>query len=211
MSDPKTFGQAVRGARLARGMSMGQLATSVGRSTASVRRWERDEGVPAKGIIDELAAVLDLSDGDLALIWSEPDHFATPAPLTPPPATPAPATPAPATPAPATPAPATPAPATPAPLTPPPVTPLPQSGESQATQAAGSRVVAGVAVAEPEPAGIKGWLAELYDPANPWLGYLRATLTVIVLIILAWILVWALAELFGAVGEIWDGMWAEEV
>jgi transcriptional regulator with XRE-family HTH domain len=181
MSDPKTFGQAVRGARLARGMSMGQLATSVGRSTASVRRWERDEGVPAKGIIDELVAVLDLSDDDLALIWSEPDHFATPAPLTP------------------------------APLAAPPATPLPQSGESQATQAAGSRVVAGVAVAEPEPAGIKGWLAELYDPENPWLGYLRATLTVIVLIILAWILVWALAELFGAVGEIWDGMWAEEV
>ena len=71
--------------------------------------------------------------------------------------------------------------------------------------------MAGVAAAEPEPAGIKGRLAELYDPANPWLGYLRATLTVIVLIILAWILVWALAELFGAVGEIWDGMWAEEV
>ncbi|MGB5531919.1 MAG: helix-turn-helix transcriptional regulator, partial [Acidimicrobiia bacterium] len=92
MSDPKTFGQAVRGARLARGMSMGQLATSVGRSTASVRRWERDEGVPAKGIIDELAAVLDLSDDDLALIWSEPDHLATPAPLTPAPLTPAPVT-----------------------------------------------------------------------------------------------------------------------
>ena len=153
------------------------------------------------GIIDELAEVLDLSDDDLALIWSEPDHLATPAPLTP----------APLTPAPVTPPPVTPPPLTPPPLTPPPVTPLPQSGESQATQAAGSRVVAGVAVAEPEPAGIKGWLAELYDPANPWLGYLRATLTVIVLIILAWILVWALAELFGAVGEIWDGMWAEEV
>ena len=59
MSDPRTFGQAVREARLAKGMSMGQLATSVERSTASVRRWERDEGVPAKSIIDDLVAVLD--------------------------------------------------------------------------------------------------------------------------------------------------------
>jgi hypothetical protein len=33
-------------------------------------------------------------------------------------------------------------------------------------------------------------------------------LTIVVLFVLAWILVWALAELMGAVGEIWDGMWA---
>ena len=71
-------------------------------------------------------------------------------------------------------------------------------------------MTAGVAAAEPAPAGIKGWFAELYDPANPWLGYLRAALTIVVLIVLAWILVWALAGLLGAAGEIWDGMWAEE-
>ena len=57
---------------------------------------------------------------------------------------------------------------------------------------------------------MKAWFAELYNPANPWLGYLRAALTIVVLIVLAWILVWALAGLFGAAGEIWDGMWAEE-
>jgi cell division septation protein DedD len=195
MSDPKTFGQAVREARLAKGMSTGQLASSVERSTASVRRWERDEGVPSKGIIDELAAVLDLSDDDLALIVRAPDHRIAPAPVTPPPATPAPVTPP---------------PATPAPVTPPPAIPAPQPGASQATQAAASRVTGSVAVAEPAPTGIKGWIAELYNPANPWLGYLRAALTVIVLIILAWVLVWALTGLFGAVGEIWDGMWAGE-
>jgi uncharacterized protein involved in cysteine biosynthesis len=82
---------------------------------------------------------------------------------------------------------------------------------SQATQAAGSAVTGGVAITEPGPTGLKGWLAELYNPANPWLGYLRAALTVIVLIILAWMLVWALAELSGAVGEIWDETWAEDV
>ena len=39
---------------------------------------------------------------------------------------------------------------------------------------------------------------------------LSAVLTIVVLFVLAWILVWALAELMGAVGEIWDGMWAAE-
>lgn len=220
MSDPRTFGQAVRQARLAKGMSMGQLATSVERSTASVRRWERDEGVPAKSIIDDLAAVLDLSDDDLALIAGEPVHAATrapgapspanQAPATPAPVIPAPSTPAPSTPAPSTPAPSTPAPSTPAPSTPAPSTPAPGSRSLQATQAAGNRVTGVGPATEPAPTGVKGWFAELYDPSNPWLGYLRAALTVVVLIVLAWVLVWALAELFGAVGEIWDGMWAED-
>ena len=209
MSDPRTFGQAVREARLAKGMSMGQLATSVERSTASVRRWERDEGVPAKGVVNELAAVLDLSEDDVGLIAEEPDR-ADPRPPPQRPATPPPPTPSRATPAPATPAPAPSAPVTARGPTPAPSTPAPPSGASQATQAAGSRVAGVVAVSEPAPTGIRSWLAELYNPANPWLGYLRAALTVVVLIVLAWILVWALAGLFGAVGEIWDGMWAEE-
>ena len=66
------------------------------------------------------------------------------------------------------------------------------------------------AITEPGPTGIRGWFAELYNPANPWLGYLRAALTVVVLIVLAWVLVWALAELSGSVTEIWDEMWAED-
>ena len=204
MSDPRTFGQAVREARLAKGMSRGQLATSVERSTASVRRWERDEGVPAMGVVNELAAVLDLSEDDVGLIAKEPEL------ADPPPPPQRPATPPPPRPSRATPAPATPAPATPRGPTPAPSTPAPPSGASEATQAAGSRVAGVVAVSEPAPTGIRSWLAELYNPANPWLGYLRAALTVVVLIVLAWILVWALAGLFGAVGEIWDGMWAEE-
>jgi transcriptional regulator with XRE-family HTH domain len=209
MSDPKTFGEVVREARLAKGMSMGQLATSVERSTASVRRWERDEGVPSKGIIGELAAVLDLSDDDLALIERSPAHQPAPEPATPEPATPRPATPQPATPEPATPQPVTPQPVTPQPETRRP-TPPPSPGASQATQA-GSAVTGGTTTAEPGPTGIRGWFAELYNPANPWLGYLRAALTVVVLIVLAWVLVWALAELLGAVTEIWDEMWAEDL
>ena len=171
MSDPRTFGQAVREARLAKGLSMGQLAASVERSTASVRRWERDEGVPSKGTIDALAVELGLSDNDLALVGAELVESAEDPP-----------------------------------------TPRRQSvaDSSQATQASGSRVTGFVAVPESARAGVKGWYLSLYDPAQPWLGYLRATLTIVVLFVLAWILVWALAELMGAVGEIWDGMWAAE-
>ena len=171
MSDPRTFGQAVRQARLAKGMSMGQLATSLERSTASVRRWERDEGLPAQGIVDQLANVLGLDEDDLALIETE----AAPPPP-PPPAAQRP--------------------------------PAPES--AQATQAGTGRVTGVIPVTEPEPTGIQGWWKTLYDPANPWLGYLRAALTVIILLILAWLLVWALAGLFDSVGEVWDSMWAEE-
>jgi transcriptional regulator with XRE-family HTH domain len=213
MSDPGTFGEAVREARLAKGMSLGQLATSVERSTASVRRWERDEGVPSKGIVDTLAAVLDLSDDDVALIERSPAHRPAPEPVTPEPVTPQPATPEPEAGRPVGPIAEVQRPMTPSPATPPPstATPPPPPVASQATQAAGSAVTGGVAITEPGPTGLKGWLAELYNPANPWLGYLRAALTVIVLIILAWMLVWALAELSGAVGEIWDETWAEDV
>ena len=50
------MGRTIREARLARGRSLSQLAAAVGRSSSSVRRWERDEVPPAIGIIDELAA-----------------------------------------------------------------------------------------------------------------------------------------------------------
>jgi len=152
---------------------MGQLATSVERSTASVRRWERDEGVPAQGVVDRLATVLGLDESDLALIGSEPLPPAMPPPAVPPHA--------------------------------------PVQDPSQPTQMGASRVSGVVSVPEPEPTGVKGWIATLYDPGNPWLGYLRAALTVVILLILAWVLVWALAGLFGSVGEVWDSMWAEEV
>ena len=151
---------------------MGQLATAVERSTASVRRWERDEGVPARGIIDQLANVLGLDDEDLALIGAEPLPPSTPPPSTPP-------------------------------------RPAAQD-PSQATQAGASRVTGVVPAAEPEPTGVKGWFSTLYDPGNPWLGYVRTALTVVILLILAWLLVWALAGLFDSVGDLWDSMWAEE-
>ena len=59
------MGRAIREARLRKGMSLGQLAAAVGRSSSSVRRWERGEVPPAIGVVDELASVLDLDPDEL--------------------------------------------------------------------------------------------------------------------------------------------------
>jgi hypothetical protein len=208
MSDARTFGRAVREARLAKGLSMGQLATAVHRSTASVRRWERDEGIPAAAIMDDLSNALDLTPDDLALVGNDPAaltpppiHVTTPPPIhttTPPPVRTTSPPPIHTT-----------TPPSPRTTTPPPMRRTPIQASSQATQAAASRVTGVAAVVEPEATRVKGWLADLYDPDQPWLGYLRAALTVIVLIVLMWLLVWALGGLFDALGEFWESMWAE--
>lgn len=152
---------------------MGQLATSVERSTASVRRWERDHGIPPQEVVDRLAIVLGLDEADLALARAAPASPPTP---------------------------------------PPPSPPRPSEQDSaQATQASMGRVTGVVAATEPEPTGIKGRFSTLYDPGNPWLGYLRAALTVVILLVLAWLLVWALAGLFDAMSEVWESMWVDEV
>lgn len=63
--DPTTMGRTIREARLRKGMSLGQLAAAVGRSSSSVRRWERGEVPPAIGVVDQLATVLDLDPDEL--------------------------------------------------------------------------------------------------------------------------------------------------
>ncbi len=45
---------------------MGQLASSVGRTAASVRRWERDEAVPDVEVVDQLAEALELDPSQLS-------------------------------------------------------------------------------------------------------------------------------------------------
>ncbi len=65
MDDPTTLGRLIRVSRLERGLSLGQLASKVGRSSSSVRRWERDEVPPAIGILPDLAAALELDEEDL--------------------------------------------------------------------------------------------------------------------------------------------------
>ncbi len=44
----------------------------------------------------------------------------------------------------------------------------------------------------------------LFDPDRRWLGYVRAGLTVAGLLVMLWVLVWALGALFDAVGELLD-------
>ena len=162
MTDGRTFGQTVREARLAKGMSMGQLAAAVERSTASVRRWERDEGVPTEAVIDELERVLDVEFGDVAPGAELPEIERVPIVTKPPP------------------------------------------DATRPTALAG---------ASPTQTGLqvvpRGIFQEIRDPSKPWLGYIRAALTVVVLIVLAWFLIWAAGHLAASVGEIWDSLWAD--
>lgn len=41
-------------------MSLGQLASAIGRSSSSVRRWERGEVTPAVSVVPKLAAILEI-------------------------------------------------------------------------------------------------------------------------------------------------------
>jgi transcriptional regulator with XRE-family HTH domain len=59
------LGLLIREARLDKGMSLGQLASAVGRSSSSVRRWERGEVAPAASVLPKLVAVLDIDPQSL--------------------------------------------------------------------------------------------------------------------------------------------------
>lgn len=54
----------IREARLNKSMSLGQLASAVGRSSSSVRRWERGEVAPAVSVLPKLAAILEIDPDD---------------------------------------------------------------------------------------------------------------------------------------------------
>lgn len=164
MNDAKTFGQAVREARLAKGMSMGQLAAAVERSTASVRRWERDEGVPAETVVRDLIAVLDLEDDDYPGLPSRPPSVG--------------------------------------------VASDPSVSVSESMRATSLASASPSAASGPLPAGSPSRLERFRDPNRPWLGYARAGLTVVTLLLLAWVLIWALGGLVDAVGDIWQSLWS---
>ncbi len=144
---------------------MGQLAAAVERSTASVRRWERDQGVPTKAVVQELIIVLDLDEAETVAL------AAAPLPVVP---------------------------------------PAPPSGEpSDATRATSASVTNAIPQAIPPSDASDGWLAQLRDPEKPWLGYLRAALTVAVLLVLAWVLIWALGGFLDAFGDVWESLWED--
>jgi transcriptional regulator with XRE-family HTH domain len=62
MSDSAPLGTVIRERRLEKGLSLGQLATKLGHTAASVRRWERSEDVPSNALIVRIAEVLDLDE-----------------------------------------------------------------------------------------------------------------------------------------------------
>jgi len=196
----RSFGQIVREARLERHLSMGQLAAAVDRSTASVRRWERDDGLPTPEVIDTLVVRLGLDpdevndalaatrgeDEQLEPLITAPVEAGDPIDVVPvvdvvesagaeweQPNIVAPPPPQPVASA---------------------VTPPPSAWPTAS---------ATVAVVEQD----QNILQVLRDPDRPWLGYIRAALTLLVLGGLVWVLWWAVPEFFDAFGEMWDSLW----
>lgn len=74
MADPDALGTLIRTSRLDRGLSLGQLASAVGRSSSSVRRWERGEGAPSADVVSDLATALGLNEGELAGMVASAHH-----------------------------------------------------------------------------------------------------------------------------------------
>ena len=81
MDDPEALGTLIRSSRVDKGLSLGQLASAVGRSSSSVRRWERGEVAPAMSVVPDLAGALDLDEGELrAMIESTHSESSTDSP-----------------------------------------------------------------------------------------------------------------------------------
>lgn len=170
------MGRTIREARLARGMSLSQLAAAVGRSSSSVRRWERDEVPPAIGIIDELAEALEIDPGRLRALRpgplgsdsAEPEDGSRRTPGDVPESLD---------------------------LDRVPIVAPPESveGPTAATPSG------------PRPPGFVSDVIEVLRGATEsWSGWIRGGLTAIVLIVMAIVLLWALGELASALGQIWD-------
>ena len=176
MMDTLAMGRMIREARLAKGMSLGQLAAAVGRSSASVRRWERGEVAPAIGIIDDLARVLDIDADELrsqrpsageqeepSLSGSQGDTDMVGAAR-------------------------------------------PSTFEHDVVAPAQSPARTDETVAVPERSGgiVADAVDAVRHATSGWGGWIRGLLTAVVLITMALILFWALGQLASAVGEIWD-------
>lgn len=178
MTETLAMGRTIREARLAKGMSLGQLAAAVGRSSASVRRWERGEVAPAIGIIDDLAAVLDLDADDLR---SQRSPAAEPA-----------------------------MDAEPVSGAHPDTGRVAPQGPTTIEQDLASATSPAPKDPSPErstPAtrGVVGdALAAIRNASTSWSGWIRAALTVVLLIVMALILIWAMGQLAAAIGDIWD-------
>lgn len=189
MSESPTPGQTIRTQRLAKGLSLGQLASSVGRTASSVRRWEKDEAMPPDDVVDRLAEVLDVDRIDLEPV-SEPD-----AP-------------------PGSPTTSTPVDSRYAMLSP----DVDEETEAIAVPVASTSDGRETAIPEPEEDEdatkavnpVLAWLGEFWDPEQRWRYYVRAGLTTVVLLLMVIILIWAMGALLRALGEFWDSIGSSE-
>jgi transcriptional regulator with XRE-family HTH domain len=172
MSSHEQLGMVIREARLEKSLSLGQLASAVGRSSSSVRRWERGEVAPAASVLPKLAAILEVDIEDLRDDGSVPTAGSDKAD---------------------------------------PQDKI-QNGristveqpvvDSKEPPTSTSQVASdGSSSSQPVLAGF--W-DSVTKGGQGWMGWIRGALTVAVLVVMLFVLVWALGELFGALGQVLD-------
>ena len=75
---PSTFGECIKKTRLAKGMTQGELACSLGVGDQTVSNWERYETVPLRntGKIERVCEVLGLDNGEMVgkYPWNGAQH-----------------------------------------------------------------------------------------------------------------------------------------
>jgi transcriptional regulator with XRE-family HTH domain len=173
VASSEELGRTIREARLKKGMSLGQLASAVGRSSSSVRRWERGEVAPAAAVLSKLKAILEIDpvdlDGPKVRSTSSPDtddeRGDGPDPRISTVEQPVVDDAAPHKPQP--------------------------SPEPQTSRASDGRLISDV------------WSA-LTSGDRSWVGWLRGLVTAAVLVLMIFVLFWALSELFDALRAILD-------
>lgn len=181
MEDAGALGRLIRESRLKKGMSLGQLAAAVGRTSSSVRRWERGEVPPAKAIIPDLAVALNLDPEDLDALRPSPSM---PESVEPDSALSDGSDERPST------------------IEQPVIT---ESGPIQApTQAQPVEPIDSTSQTTTRRGILQDVVESYRSVTDDWSGWIRGALTAAVLLIMLIVLVWALGELWSAMGEIWD-------
>jgi transcriptional regulator with XRE-family HTH domain len=173
MAGTGELGATIREARLKKGMSLGQLASAVGRSSSSVRRWERGEVAPAATVLSKLQAILEI----------EPAVLNAPMPVS---------------------------------------VESPDAGSEEVEVPDGrvSTVEQPILVSEtpdatPSPSEVRrpktsdgGLVADVWAALTSgdrsWIGWIRGLLTTAVLVLMVFVLLWAMSELFDALRAILD-------
>lgn len=194
--------EIIRRRRAQLGLSQEQLAERIGRAASTVRRWEKGEAVPPDGVISALATALQVAPRDLAVAFGESGDEESET------------TPDPTTAAPAAPRTAAPPPAPSGRATEPPIDE--QATVAAATAVAASAVAKAPVAAPPQQPKRRSplWRAPALDPSEG-LSYLedsrqrfrywlRAALTIVAIIILLMLLMWAFGEFWDALGKVWD-------